>query len=194
MNTPIDMIKIERKTTKNKVFSIFYGGLLAEERGFYQIINAIKDFNDVKLIIAGFGKDEEKLQKLFQKAENVRFIGKIPYKDVIKYTKKADLLFALYDPSIPNNKFASPNKIFEAMMCKKPIIVSDCSTMSRIIKEENCGIVVSYNDIESIRNAILKLKNDLQLCKLLGNNGRKAYENKYNWDVMQKRLLQIYKE
>ena len=194
MNTPKDMITKLDKIDENRNFIIFYGGLLAEERGLHQIINATENLDDIKIVIAGFGRGEEELKLLFQKAKNVQFIGKIPYNDVLLETMKADLLFALYDPSVPNNRYASPNKIFEAMMCKKPIIVSDSSSMANIVKKVNCGIVVAYGDIDSIRNAVLKLKNNPQLRKYLGDNGRKAYEEKYNWEIMEKRLIGIYND
>jgi len=36
------------------------------------------------------------------------------------------------------------------------------------------------------------LKDNPQLCDSLGKNGRKAFLNKYNWNLMERRLHQIY--
>lgn len=175
-------------------FIIFYGGLIAKERGLIQIINAIKDLPNIKLIIAGFGYGEDEILPIINKNKNTEFIGRIPHSKVLEYTKKADLLFALYDPKVPNNAYASPNKLFEAMLCKKPIIVNEGTSMAKIVEEENCGLIVPYDDVKKIRNSILSIKNDENLKALLGENGRKAYENKYNWDMMEKRLLEVYGE
>ena len=49
-----------------------------------------------------------------------------------------------------------------------------------------------YGDIEAIKNAILSLKNDLNLRRCLGSNGRRAYEQKYNWNIMEMRLMEAY--
>jgi hypothetical protein len=38
------------------------------------------------------------------------------------------------------------------------------------------------------------LKNDPALCKRLGENGRKAYETKYSWKIMEERLLEVYEK
>jgi glycosyltransferase involved in cell wall biosynthesis len=130
---------------------------------------------------------------LSEREPHVTFIGTIPYDEVIRRTLQSDLLFALYDPNVPNNRYASPNKLFEAMMCGKPILVSDGTAMAEIVREEECGLVVPYGDVDAIKHAILTLKNDPALCRRLGENGRRAYETKYNWKIMEERLLEIYR-
>jgi len=39
---------------------------------------------------------------------------------------------------------------------------------------------------------MIKLKDDLNLRQKLGENGRKAYENKYSWVIMERRLIDAY--
>lgn len=174
------------------LFQIFYAGILDRCRGFEHVVKAINDLDNVRLMIAGFGVDEEYLVDLFKRTNNVIYLGKIRYDEVIERTKKSDLLFALYDPRIPNHIYASPNKVFEAMMCGKPIIVSDGTSMANIVRTENCGLVVPYGDVNAIQNAIIRLKEDKNFREYLGQNGRKAYERKYSWDIMEERLLDIY--
>jgi len=191
MNTPLDIEK-KKLEKKNIKFQIFYAGLIARERGLENMIKAIEDSDDIELIIAGFGRDEEILIPLFKRSKNVEYIGRLPYEKVLEMTMKSDLLFALYDTEIENNKYASPNKLFEAMMCGKPIIVNKDTTMSKIVKKWNCGLVVPYNNIEKIKESILKIKNDPNLKIELGKNGRRAYGEEYNWKIMEKRLLDLY--
>ena len=59
--------------------------------------------------------------------------------------------------------------------------------------EVGCGIMVDYNDVKQIKAAVTYLKNDSLLRQKLGNNGRKAYLQKYNWALMETKLLEIYK-
>jgi GT2 family glycosyltransferase len=188
----------KRYTTRKKSpdkFIIFYGGGVGEDRGIHSIINAIQGLEDVILIIMGRCSDSYriKLNNLCNSKKNIILnLHAVSYETIIEYTYNADLLFALYDPNIPNNKFASPNKLFEAMMCEKPILVSDNTSMAKIVRNENCGIVVPYGDISSIRAAILRLKENSDLYRTYGKNGRLAYEAKYNWQIMEKRLIDLY--
>lgn len=194
-NSPKDMFK-EKLKDKKKNFTVFYGGQVSNQRGIDQIILAVKDIPNVNLIVMGYCSSDEyknKLIKISNDIKNVKLhLESVPHKEILDQTLKSDLLIAMYDPKVPNNKYASPNKLFEAMMCGKPLIVNNKTSMVDIINEENCGIAVDYGDIKSIRSAIITLMSNRKLYDELGKNGRNAYETKYSWDIMEKKLFEVY--
>ena len=49
----------------------------------------------------------------------------IDYESALELYAKCDLMFALYDPAIPNHRYSAPNKVYEAMLLGKPIIVAE---------------------------------------------------------------------
>jgi len=197
-NSPPKIIGIEDSlVTKGDVFTIFYAGTLNRKRLAHldKMFRAMRDLDNVKLVIAGSGDQVEEIQKWEDRyPEKIEYLGSISYNEVIKRTSMADLLFALYDPAIRINKYGSPNKLFEAMMCGKPIIVSEGTSMADIVKKHDCGIVVDCRNVAEIREAIIKLKNNLQLSKQLGENGKKAYEREYNWKNMERKLYFLYEK
>jgi len=185
----------KKREKKNDILTIFYAGTIRKLRGLQHIISAVSELEGVKLIIAGHPTDKSLIEFASKFPEKIQYVGWLPsYKDVIKNTLEADVLFRFSDPKIPKTKYESPNKLFEAMMCGKPIIVSDGSSMANIVREEKCGLIVPYGDINAIKEAIRKLRDDPALRVKLGKNGRKAYEKKYSWDIMEKRLLDVYKD
>lgn len=175
-------------------FTIFFAGVLTQGRDFETVIRAAKEVGDIQIDLAGFGCDEDKVRSMSERESHVTFLGRLPYNEVIRRTLQSDLLFALYDPGVPNNRYASPNKLFEAMMCGKPILVSDETSMAEIVRKEDCGVVVPYRDVSAIKHAIRMLRSDPTLCKRLGENGRRAYETKYSWGIMEGRLLHLYSD
>ena len=182
---------------KGKEFTIFFAGTILKNRkqNIDKIFHAIKDFSDIKLIIAGYGDQVEEIKKIIhERPDKAQFIGKINYNEVIEKTMACDLLFALYDPIVPNTRYSISSKVLEAMMCGKPILVSKGTATADIVQKEKNGLVVDPNNPEEIKNAILKLKNNPQLGRQLGNNGRKAYEQFYNHDIMKQRLLALYEK
>lgn len=195
-NSPPDILDTKKSHDQNKQFCIFYAGLISDNRGIDHIIEAITDLN-VKLTVAG--RMTEIGSELVETAINknqlkVEYIGLINYDEVLARTLNSDLVFRFSDPNIPETKTASSNKIFEAMMCGKPIIVSEGSSMSQIVKKENCGIVVEFGNVNEIRDAILKMCYNENLRNQLGKNGRKAYERQYDWKIMEKRLINAYEQ
>ena len=196
-NSPPNHFEMKRghESKRRTEITVFYAGVISKSRGLEHMIKAIEDLDNITLIIAGTGLDKDLLENQAASAiSKIQYIGWIPYKEVIKRTLEADVLFAFYSPEVPANRWASPNKLFEAMMCRKPIIVSDGNSMADIVRKENCGLVVPYGDVDAIREAVLKLRDDLPLYKRLGKNGRKAYEEKYSWRIMEQRLLDAYKQ
>jgi len=123
----------------------------------------------------------------------VLYLTFTPHDKIIEETQKADVIFSFYDPKIPNNRYASPNKLFEAMMCGKPILVNSDTSMAKIVSLNKCGLIIEYGNEEELKNNLLKLIEDKELLKNLGLNARKTYENKYNWTIMEKRLINAYK-
>ena len=193
-NSPPDLLlQINPVSSHNKAIILFFAGALSKSRSFDEIIEAVKTIDNAKLIIAGFGELAEKISIISnQNRDKIDFIGKINYKQVLELSFSADILFSFYDPAIRLHKFASSNKLFEAMMCGKPVIVNDGSSMADIVRQEDCGIVVPYGDVNAIRIAILQLRDKPELREKFGINGRRAYDKKYNWNLMEQKLVETY--
>jgi glycosyltransferase involved in cell wall biosynthesis len=197
-NSPPDYFDVNQaKKLSNAAveMTVFYAGIINRSRGLQFMARAVQDLDGVRLILAGTVHDEAFLESSVLTSKKIQYLGWLPsYEDVIKETLEADVLFRLSDPKIPKTKYESPNKLFEAMMCGKPIIVSDGSSMAEIVRKENCGLVVPYGDAGAIKEAMVKLKNNPELRQTLGQNGRRAYESRYSWPIMEQRLLDSYQQ
>jgi len=173
---------------------IAYIGLLQQERGLFQLLDVLKRHPEWHLDLAGFGGDEERILEMATPLPNVTWHGRVAYQRALELSAKADVLLATYDPSIPNHRFSSPNKIFEAMMLGKPVIVAEKTNMDQIVRKAYCGLVVAYGSIPELEQALQTLADDESLRSQLGKNGRLAYESQYAWEIMQKRLLELYQQ
>lgn len=197
-NSPPDLFrKPDTSTQTSDRFTLFYSGTLHEERqsNLDKVARAIQSIDGVRLVIAGYGNQAgEAEQWVSQAPGKVQFAGRIDYTEALERTKAADLIISLYDPVVLNTRYASANKLFEAMMCGKPVLISKDTAMADVVEKENCGLVVDCNNIEEIREAIEKLKGNPELCRELGANGRRAYEQRYSWETMRQRLLTLYRE
>jgi glycosyltransferase involved in cell wall biosynthesis len=195
-NTPEDCLDhlSQRMTFEPRKDSlhITYVGLLQIERGLMELLEVLEKHPDWKLDLAGFGGDESKIINKAEDLPNVRFHGRVPYHKAIELSYQADVLFATYDPRIPNHRYASPNKIFEAMMLGKPIVVAKGTNMDRIVQAEGFGIVIPYGDVLKLDQALVELASKTALRQKLGEAGREAYEQRYGWDKMRQVLEDLY--
>ncbi|MBC8507444.1 MAG: glycosyltransferase family 4 protein [Anaerolineales bacterium] len=194
-NTPQDTSDLfgkQDQPSPSRGLQLVYVGLLQVERGLLDILSILNENPNWHLDLAGFGGDEELILEKAGKMENVQWHGRIPYQRALELTHGADVILALYDPALPNHRYASPNKLFEAMMLGKPIVVAAKTNIDSIVLDENCGLVIEYGGITELRDSLLRLDADLMLRRKLGANGRRAYETKYSWVEMKKRLLDLY--
>jgi glycosyltransferase involved in cell wall biosynthesis len=194
-NSPPDLLSmLERAPTPihHDGLRIAYVGLLQKERGLLEMLEVLARHPDWSLDLAGFGGDAQLISEKAAQLSNVRFHGRVPYIQGLQLSQQADVLFATYDPGIENHRYASPNKIFEAMMLAKPVIVARGTNMDRLVEKENCGKVIPYGVVSQLEEILTRLAAEPGLCSRLGKNGRKAYENTYRWELMQTRLLDLY--
>lgn len=170
-------------------FILVFPGTISKDRGLEIVSQAIKDLDKVELVVAGRVIDSKLLERIL-KISNVKYEGLLNRKDALILTSKADAMIILYDPQVPNNNFSASNKLFEAMMFGIPVITNVSSAI--VEKETDCGIIVSYSDVNEIKAAIIRLRDDMKLRSHFAYNGRKAYLHKYNWNSMEKKLFGIY--
>lgn len=169
-----------------------YVGLFQKERGLLEMASVMGRHPEWTLDMAGFGGDEEAVYAVCKRLPNIIWHGVVSYDNALILSARADVLFATYDPHVPNHRYSSPNKLFEAMMLAKPIVVARATNMDQVVIQNECGIVVNYGDTVELERALQKLADDLPLRQRLGDNARKAYDTQYHWDIMKFRLQELY--
>jgi glycosyltransferase involved in cell wall biosynthesis len=180
--------------TRPPGLKVLYVGLLQVERGLLEVLEALKNHPDWQLTLAGFGGDAEEILREAGGLANVSWLGRIPYQKTLELTAESDVLLATYDPRIANHRYASPNKLFEAMMLAKPVIVARGTGMDQIVDTWDCGLTVEYGVLQELDHSLNSLAEDPAARETLGHNGRRAYEQEYSWEIMRDRLLSLYEE
>ncbi|MCK5547884.1 MAG: glycosyltransferase family 4 protein [Thermoplasmata archaeon] len=189
----VDGIREKHDPGKDRFMVLYLGGL---DPG--RMVDELADMfsgleNDFVLVMGGFGTLEGNVMSKAKASENVHFIGRVRYDDALAYNSAADVLVAMYDPKNVNNRMGAPNKLFEAMMAGKPVLVSRDTYAATIAEEENCGIPVRYGSKGETLEALEKLRSDKGLYESLCRNSLEAAKKRYNWNVMEGRLLKLYK-
>lgn len=85
-----------------------------------------------------------------------------------------------------------PTKVYDYMAIGLPVILSNTKYAKRINEKYKFGICVSPENIEEIMNAILFLKENKTIAEKMGENGRLAFENEFNWEIEEKKLIKLY--
>lgn len=87
---------------------------------------------------------------------------------------------------------ALPVKMFEYMAAGIPVIASNFPLWSKIVEGNKCGVCVNPLDPKEIASKIDQLMSDRDWAKHLGENGRRAVVNYYNWSIEETKLIKFY--
>ena len=195
-NSPSDESFTPRKPIeRNSSLIVAYVGLLQKERGIIEMINVVKKHQNWKMVIGGFGGDENLIKECGRGTLNVEFIGRVPYRRTLEVYSSSDVLFATYDPKIPNHRFSSANKLFEAMMLGKPIIVAKNTGMDSIVEKYDLGFVVDYGNEQELESALKIIEGqDKRRRAEFASHVKEVYKRLFSWKTMERRLLKLYAE
>jgi glycosyltransferase involved in cell wall biosynthesis len=169
----------EYQPPSHKIFTLTYIGSIDHSRFFPQMLHVVGKIKDVQFIIIAKKENNfyDEVKKHAKTYKNILFLG--------------HAVVCLFDSISKINRIGSPNKLFEAMVTGRPIIVTKGTHAGDIVEQEQCGLSVEYSE-KGLEDAIKLLRDNPTLCERLGRNGLKAAQQKYNWGVQQKELLKIY--
>lgn len=198
-NFPIINDQIKSNTNIKKKYDLVYAGGIKEIWNHVVILDSISNTEN-KILYALAGPYDDSYMKILKKHENwdnVDYKGIIDIEEVMNIYQDSKIGVALLD-YIPVTHYKKGNlantKIFEYMYNKLPILCTDFDMWSKIVKEENCGIVVNPNNVGEISKAIDYLLNNPEEAKQMGLNGYKAVIEKYNWNNDSKKMFKLYED
>ncbi len=139
-------------------FTVVYIGILGPWRKLPELVKLFARRAEWRLVIGGFGALEAELGAAAEAAPGVTFLGAVkPYSRALELMAGADALVAFYDPAVPNHRYSSPNKLFEAMGLGKPLVVAEGTGMDAVVREHGLGEVVDYGDDAGLEAAFARL-------------------------------------
>jgi glycosyltransferase involved in cell wall biosynthesis len=179
----------------NKENEICYVGGISEQRGIKEIVTACSLAKTrVRLNLAGSFSSNELRKELiaddsWQCVNELGEVGRSGVKDVLFRSRVG--LVTLHP--IINYLDALPIKMFEYMSAGIPVIASNFPLWRSIIEETGCGLCVNPLDPLEIAEAIDTLIEHPDMAEEMGQNGRIAVAEKYNWEMEEKKLVSLYR-
>ncbi len=126
-------------------------------------------------------------------ATQVEYLGIVSRQEAISLQATATIGLNVGLPS-PNGVLGFPIKMLECMAVGTPVIYSDFPSFRRIAGSVEAGIAIDPVAPEQIADAIALLLTDRKLARRLGENGRKAVRERFNWKIESEKLLAVYSE
>jgi glycosyltransferase involved in cell wall biosynthesis len=181
----------------SKQLTIFYYGAISKERGVDILCSIILGLHHVTLILAGKGDLEEYAKALADSKKNIHYVGWLSNDQIDKLVSEGTDAIAIltdryYVSSPITHTLASPRKLFTGMAKGLPVLVSEGAFMSEVVERYKCGVVLDFKDISKCKKDIELLRDMPNFRKELGENGFNAAVEHFNWNLMEKRLRDLW--
>lgn len=181
-------------------FVISYIGGIGVHRGLDTTLKAmpiiIDKIPNIHFLIVGADKSSriaiEEIVCNLKINDYVEIISWQPFHTVNSYVMASDVCL------VPHNDFEHtqttiPHKLFQYMICGKPVLVSNCKPLKRIVDIANCGVVFKANDEKDLAEKLFIMQSNVLELNNMGIRGQKAALGQLSWKKDAEILNNIYK-
>jgi len=145
-----------------------------------------KRANAVQLLLIGDGPLRGKLEEFCAQHNlySVKFLGRLPYKDVLEHVAKSDIFI------LTSIEEGMPNAIIEALALGKPVIATSVGGIPEIVRDGFNGLLIPARSPKHVAKALYTLLNDEKLYSELSKNTTKSVCG-YTWTEIASKYEQI---
>lgn len=132
---------------RNKDLTIMYFGWLGAKRGTETILSMLETGIPLKVMMAGWIAD--KLSEQLSRHKSVTWLGTLEQNQALRVAANVDYILCVYAPINQNNVNASPNKIYDAMQLKVPVVINREVAVSSFVETQQIGYILEKYDPEN---------------------------------------------
>lgn len=180
-----------------RAFIILFFGQIKKVKGLDYLIPAFRKvldkIPDSLLVIAGpewkdsFEKYDNSIKKFGMEDKVIAHVKYIPNEEVRIYFSAADVV------ALPYTQVFQSAVLFMAHSFAKPIVASNIGGLAEVIKDGETGILVPPEDVEALAQALIKVFQDPNRAKDMGEKGKKIASEKYSWSSIAEKMTRLYR-
>ena len=180
-------------------FNVLYTGGFGFHRGIHTAIIAMSflKHTDIRLRLVGAGNKTlmalyNNLIEKYSLAETVTFTDWVAADEVPAYINAADVCIVPHEKNAHTDN-TIPHKLYQYMTCGRPVVVSDCSPLKRVVNEAKSGLVFEAGNPRSFADILQEMYNNRETLESYGRHGFDYVHNQGNsWNIEALKLREIY--
>jgi glycosyltransferase involved in cell wall biosynthesis len=176
---------------------LIYTGVLGFNRGAVTYAELARELDNAETLVIGRIHAEVggAMRATCPDETRLKLVGvgqQVPYDTIIKaYKEPWTAALALFHDT-PFSREKEITKFFEYMAAGIPIVASDFPVWKELIEGNGVGICVNPDSLEEIKKAVIWLRDNPDEARAMGERGRQAVAEKYNWQSQAQNLFELY--
>jgi len=180
----------------DKVIIITQGAGINIDRGIEEAVEAMQYLKNVCFLIIGDGDVIPQLKQRVVELglqKSVLFKGRMPYQEMMQYTQLAQLGLTLDKDTNINYRYSLPNKLFDYIHARIPVLATKVIEVQKIIEAYNVGLFIENHQPKHIADQIRLALNNEDLQNTWSENMERAVKE-LNWEHEEIALKEVYTE
>jgi glycosyltransferase involved in cell wall biosynthesis len=173
---------------------VLYQGGFSAHRGLANLVRAAADVPGAAFVLMGWGTLEPVLRDLIEELgldDRVHIVAPVAPSELLKHTAGATIGVIPYEPHGLNNRYTTPNKLFEYINAGVPVLGSHLPELERFILGYDVGRTFQPGDIGDLAaelNLMLGDKPALERQRQAASRARADL----TWESQEKTLFEVY--
>ena len=158
-------------------------------RDYKTLVEAVRDL-PIKLVIAALPR-------------NLKDVGELPPNISVLYLKRAEtapftkkaefmVITTIREDKMAGSDCSGQYSLLEAMSCGKAVITTARDTLKGYFADGEDGLIVSPHDVEELREAIMRLWNNSEKAKIMGETARNKVGSQFTMEIFSRKLAEIF--
>lgn len=176
--------------------SIVHIGSLTHTRGITHMVKAAGKLDCTAYLGGTFSPASYRAEvEALPAFSHVRYLGQLSRSQVLETLQRCQVGIATILNVGQYNQYDNlATKVYEYMSLGLPTILSSSPYNQKMAEKYRCGICVDPENVDEIAAAVSYLLDHPEEARQMGENGRRAVKEEFNWGVEEKKLLALYEE
>ncbi|MDQ3707067.1 MAG: glycosyltransferase family 4 protein [Chloroflexota bacterium] len=189
---PDGAARLRRELGLESSFVVLYAGIHGIAQGLENVLEAarlLRDEPHIQFVMLGEGPRKAALAQQCEELglTNLRMLPEVPATSMPAYLSMADCaIVPLKDEPVFSG--ALPSKMFEAMSCGTPVVLSVAGEAVDVLKEAGGGIAVPPEDPQELARAIEELCRQPEKAREMGGKGQQYVTLNYTRQEQARKL------
>ena len=175
---------------------VLFFGLLAPSKGIQDLIEAftlVRQSSDAKLLIAGYPTKHFNLEELKQKIADLNLTNHVVLDTRYIPLEEVGALMGLATVAVyPYRSSTQSGALQVAYTFGRPVVATAVGGLPEAVEHGRSGFLVPANSPSALAAGILKLTNNYELAKVMGEYARHLSETRFSWRSVARQIVKVY--